>query len=544
MKTKVHNIHFVVFTLFISSLCLSCEKRGTKISDSKQDTFDKKNESSQIYTADVKTKSVTDDIYYHASTGLYLVPVIDTRLVPYDSGKTCSSTSSFSGYALSILPRSYNEQIEIEQAEGIMVSYIPFGFEPISISPAMASDVCCSSLEDDTRTVPVQTSKGYDSIQKSIGDEKGDGPSSIRIPTLYVEWPIDKPLPNDLDYTIDYYILRGEDTPRILYPSNYHFVIRTNDSILNKYVRLRNLKIQVSYNGLIVTNSNTNSNGYVKVTGNQANDASEPLSYTLTAILSTSKWKITRNTNQTTPIHITLGTVSQYFDSSHPLDTMYINLSSSSTELEIHRALDFYHNSSHELSSSILTTESNYRVSAPTSSNFNKDGETGWDYVNNGSFSFIYNNGLTLAELMGVIYHELGHARKLYAQSGPSGNSEDHYRIHESYACFVGYHMSRKYYSMNGYSFGSGTYIWFNEQHMQYWTTGRYTPLFVDLTDDYNQSSISSSYVSDSISDVPITAIDSLGKVTSTISGFITNTAPMVGVYFTQNQLDSLLLNY
>lgn len=541
MNTKAYNALFISFSLLLFSFSFfSCEKR--EASNPNEDAYDLKNATLIKTKTNAETKTVSEDVYYHASTGLYLVPVRDTRLATYDSVMMVDSTPSFSGYALKILPRSYNEQIAIEQMDGIVVSYIPFGYEPISISPEMAGDAGCVEMEDDTRTIQVQTSIRYDSDQKSFSAENEDGSSSIRIPALYVEWPIDKPLPEDMEYKIEYLILNNLESPRIHYPSNYHFVIRTYDSTLNRYVRLRNLKIQVSYNGLTLTNSSTNSKGYFKVTGNQANEASEPLSYTLTAILSSSKWKVIRNTNQTTPIHISLGTVSQYFDPSHPLDTMYVNLSSVSTEIEIHRALDYYYNSSHELSSSILSSESSLRVFAPTSSYPGVHGGTQWD--NYGALFVIYNNGLSLPELMGVIYHELGHARKFYAQNGPSGSTEDHYRIHESYACFIGYHMSRKYYLINGYSFSSGTYIWFNEQHKQYWTTGRYTPLFVDLADDYNQSAESSIYVSDSISDVPITAIDSLGKYTNTTTHFITNAAPMVGVYFTQNQLDSLLLKY
>ena len=156
----------------------------------------------------------------------------------------------------------------------------------------------------------------------------------------------------------------------------------------------------------------------------------------------------------------------------------------------------------------------------------------------------IYDNGLNTQNLMGVIFHEIGHARKDYAQEASYYNTSEQILFHESFASFIGYHLSRKYYIAKGYSITSSDYMTFNNQHRQLWTSGAYSPLFIDLTDTFNQSSYLSFLVDDSISGVPILSIDRLGVFSNSFTDFNTNIAPMVGVYFTQTQLNTMLSYY
>ena len=491
------------------------------------------------------TKAEADaTYYYHESTNLLLQYVPNSRLLAYDSSSQESDT--ISGYALKISPRSFLEQKQIEQLEGIKVSYIPFGYEPVYM-PAGTDirSIPSIPLPDDTRTIAV-------SADRVKADDNTDaivigGPSQIKIPSLYVEWPKELALPDGYDYKIMFIITKQPEPQRIVYPTKYWLVFRTYDSVLSSNIRLKNLKIRVSKNGTTISEQLTDSQGRIKITADQASYESEPLTYSITAVSSTPKWTITRDTTNTVPIHTALGTLSQYFDANNPLDTIYITLSSVTTEFEIHRAIDYYRNDSHELSNTILSSENNLLISAPNYSSQVFDGKENWhNRVPNGADIIIFNNGLVTQQLMGVIFHEIGHARKDFAQGTTYDSTNSQLLIHESYASFIGYHLSRKYYVSKGYSLSGSNYIFFNGQHRQNWSYGLYntSPLFVDLTDDFNEHAYVSYGVDDTISGVPILSIDQLGKLSIDLSDFVSNISPLVGVYFTQAQLNSMLSYY
>ena len=186
-------------------------------------------------------------------------------------------------------------------------------------------------------------------------------------------------------------------------------------------------------------------------------------------------------------------------------------------------------------------------ISAPNYSSQVFDGKENWhNRVPNGADIIIFNNGLVTQQLMGVIFHEIGHARKDFAQGTTYDSTNSQLLIHESYASFIGYHLSRKYYVSKGYSLSGSNYIFFNGQHRQNWSYGLYntSPLFVDLTDDFNEHAYVSYGVDDTISGVPILSIDQLGKLSIDLSDFVSNISPLVGVYFTQAQLNSMLSYY
>ena len=87
-------------------------------------------------------------------------------------------------------------------------------------------------------------------------------------------------------------------------------------------------------------------------------------------------------------------------------------------------------------------------------------------------------------------------------------------------------------------------YINFNMQHRQGWPIANPSPLLIDLADDYNQHLLFNFAVNDSISGVPIPSIERIGAFSNNVFDFVTNTAPLVGVYFTQTQLDAMLAYY
>lgn len=465
---------------------------------------------------------------FHESTGLVLRHTQNSAFVPFDSLDVVAK-GGIMGYALKIIPDSFSQQKRIEQLKGIKVSYIPFGYEPVYIPSG--TDINSLSL------------KKYPDDTKEISTRNVD--TKIKLPALYIEWPVELTLPSDMDYEILYAIVSHQNQTREVYPNTYHLVFQTCDTVLSSNIRLKNLKIRISKNGSVLSETLTDAKGHMKITANQALYESEPLTYSITAVLSSPKWTITRECNLATPVHTALGTLSQYFDINNPLDTIYITLSSSTTEYEIHRAIDYYRNNTHELSNTILSSENSLKIAASDSTVSEKAGREVWDVeVPNGATIVIYNNGIGTRNLMGAIFHEIGHARKDYAEGATYINTSEQLLIHESYASFIGYHLSRKYYLDRGYTFLTSGYELFNIQHRQYWSEWPYTSLFVDLTDDYNQGELAYFWVYDTISDVPILSIDRLGVFSHSLSDYVSGCSPLVGEYFRQGQLDTLLVRY
>ncbi len=494
------------------------------------------------YISEITKTDFFTDCYYHESTGLVVRWCSDSKYVAYHVDSLLKE--NISRYALKIQPKTYLQQKQIEQITGITVSYIPFGYEPMCIPGSTVSfRLTLPHLQDDTREIT-----GSSAIRKAGGEYAEGGimaPSKIKLPALYVEWPANRDIPNDIDYEIQYVVPKEGDQQRIVYPTRYWLVFQSYDSVLSTNIRLKNLKIRVSKSGSVISEQLTDSQGRIKITSDQATYESEPLTYTISTILSSDKWTITRDTATTTPIHTAIGSLSQFFDANHPLDTITITLSSVSTEYEIHRAIDYYRNDTHELSSTILSSENSIVFAAPNYSSTIYHGYSDWgNLVTNGENIVIFNNGLTKPELMGVIFHELGHARKDYAQGACYDESTAESLLHESYASFIGYHMSRQYYVSKGYSLLSMDFINFNTQHRQFWPIANPSPLLIDMTDDFNQHSSFNFAVNDSISGVPILSIERIGAFSNNMSDFVTNTAPLVGVYFTQTQLDAMLAYY
>ncbi len=371
-------------------------------------------------------------------------------------------------------------------------------------------------------------------------------PEEIQLTTLYVEWPKEKPLPQELCYDIIGGLrgpgAGGGDLP-FLY--SYPIVFRTYDSVLNEYVRLNKLKVYVDMgeDDQIVY---TNNKGCITVSNDIVGVMTQPEDYTLTVIMSSPDWTITRDSTSTTPINNYLGTVSS-LGMLVMNDTTYVTLSSLTTEYEIHRAVDYYHNTSHDFSSSIYSGESETFYSAVVDSDSGADGKATIDTLSGVKRVIIYNNSLYTKELMGVILHEVGHVRKFVA-GYTADNSDTKKLLHESYASFIGWYLSRLYYETHGYTFsGEFQKMVFNSQHCQYWRfilPSYYSPLLIDMCDLINQHNYSNAYVNETISGCPPTAIEAGGRISMSVAEFITNISSLIGVYFTQAQLDAVMIYY
>ena len=110
-------------------------------------------------------------------------------------------------FALRIYPKNEDEQWRIEMMEDISVIYTPFNYsglteDEIAAVPRTRSEVA-SPFEKSPYTVR------YDAVSlEGIRDT-----TTHQLPILYTVWPVEKPLPDDLEYKVDYEVFLPQNTP-------------------------------------------------------------------------------------------------------------------------------------------------------------------------------------------------------------------------------------------------------------------------------------------------------------------------------------------
>ncbi len=108
-------------------------------------------------------------------------------------------------YALKIYPHTEEEQWRVEMMEDVQVTYIPFHYtqltqkEVAKLHLSKTKSVAANSvIEKSPYTV---TCEDYYTT-----DGGPTGPVTYQLPILYTVWPITKPIPDDLEYVVDYEI--------------------------------------------------------------------------------------------------------------------------------------------------------------------------------------------------------------------------------------------------------------------------------------------------------------------------------------------------
>lgn len=109
-------------------------------------------------------------------------------------------------YALKIYPRTEAEQWEIELMEDVLVDYVPFGYTSLTQKEIaklpQARSTAAVFQEKSPYTV---TYEGYQSTEGGPTE-----PFTSQLPILYALWPVDKPLPDRMEYVIDHEIFRPQ----------------------------------------------------------------------------------------------------------------------------------------------------------------------------------------------------------------------------------------------------------------------------------------------------------------------------------------------
>ena len=465
-------------------------------------------------------------------------------------------------YALKIYPKNEEEQWRVETMEDVQVAYIPFDWVQLShdeVEKLPASKTATRSAAN-TFAEKSPYTVTYDYTETTDGGPRG--PVTYQLPILYTVWPVSKPLPDDLEYIVDYPIYQPFNADRkkkmdkstdvevsrtlereamslalglnqssisLLSASNEYdldgYLAITGDHLLSTrtfpdlptgHVPLRNMKVTCRL-GSGNWEMTTNASGYFWVQADQQEYWSG--SITITYQDPQNRWKITTGSS-TAPYSIGLGsfhniwpdpTLSEDYGERVAHNRARIVVPQGNYQAnEIHRAATYYFNSQNDFPKNTLS--GGMRIIA----NSGPDSEHG----SKGYFSLpsyeinIFNDDSTDASVIGATLHEIGH----YAHCVSNDTRYRYYTqrfLKESLALHVGWYSAHEYYksqgrtiypdvdiTINGLEDGQGSQMWEKTD------PSIYTPLFVDLTDDMNQRAYygyfdPQNYPNDNIANVP-----------------------------------------
>lgn len=498
------------------------------------DSFDLNPTDEQIDISGTSSTRATfpsdSEVYYHDATGLVLqaYDIFDNPQV-FRVGERVDGITHL---GIKFFPKDVSEQDLLSRTDVTAVSYIPFGFSPIS-PDRVAAKGGFSSLPSfpETSHYVIDGSK-YVSVSQTRANEE---PRTIQLPIMYALWPINESLPDSIEYEVCFKTIIPEKESsfdRAQANRRYDLELVSCDSLLNGEVPLDNVKVMLTYDYDIYTEYYyTDSTGYVSMCPSFIDfPSAQYQSLSVIVVLETDNWRIAQD-SYSGPIHHYLGTTGGIWFFPFP-STFTRYLTSNTTEYEIHRAVDFYFNASHCLSQGISTYGSKITIHAMNNANGSIMGQTSCDPEDNYAISIDVFNGFdSQSACIASVLHELGHVRMLKHKTYyPFVSCSS--ALKESYASFIGWYLGNDYYSSKGFVFPYAGYE-ISYQGRQGWAPGHgvYTPFFVDLIDDYNQPAIN-----DPISGFSPVVLDSLGLNHASISDCVT--------YLTTNFPSDSLSNY
>ena len=454
---------------------------------------------------------------------------------PYDiSNLCCGDTICATHYAMKAFPKSEEELNGLIQMNDIIISYIPFGFTYLSDSEATEYGL-----------IPKLTNTYHEDERYYVEYESERGSKRVPLPILYISWPISKQIPEGLEYEIAYSAclpdtssnetdILGQRFVNNLRGSSYRTIsgfVLDYDSLLAKYVPVKNLRIRVSY-GLSCLEDYTNQAGHFSITGNINDNA------TVSIVYENAQWRITANSLFT--YVYSLGTVQALWGSSGTNTIIRRDLESQA----IHRGANFFYNGNHDL----VTPASSYSLRIDMLEN-NKD-----NYFQP-EFPMIHvqlANYFNDSQYIYRVIHELGHFNHYQLNGGYFGYISTPLLIRESYASYVAWYLSREYYTQLNSGVYDNSWESYLAPSQQYWYYTMasiylpYSPLFIDLIDDLDQSTLYSSYPLnvDTITGFSHSMIPTIVINKTTWNSLRTYLQGYIGSYFSSSDFDLFVEPY
>lgn len=450
------------------------------------------------------------------------------------------STLTATHKAILIRPKSFSQQMSIENDTTLVFSYTPFGQIPKSAD--YASEDC--SLEEPFEVV--------DDSDYCVLDDDALAKRLQKVSDLYVIWPVNKQIPEEIDYELCFELfdpycsnlpeaIKGEmarelfglrDIPGFPEIQNARLTLKMYDQTLSQYVPLKNIAVKADY-GSIIKTFYTNSNGVVIIPSKYGTGAS--VSYRLTQ----DHFSV-RDSVSSAIVERSLGLVM----TSDPLVSGYIDYNFSIPEKfyeTVYQAADFFFNENSDCASG-FSNMSAIPIYGMPSDGSNVRGY----YVPASCYIVIYDiNQNYRRRVIGTTIHELAHHYQYCNKTGISAYYLSSF-FKESFATCCGNHLGELYYTSKGYIISSPS-VDFVSQARQYWdpsNPSNYSPIFVDLIDDYNQHSYSSIYVDDIISGVQFAVILEIGRDANNYTDIRTILITELSGQYTSTQIDYQLSYY
>ena len=432
--------------------------------------------------------------------------------------------------AIRIVPSNMEQLHRMEQDTSLFVLYHPFDCEP-----APEEDSYNASRNDDS----VSSDFGLTEECKESCDE-GEA-DDIIINPVYVFWPNSRPIPADVDYEFCYdatipgrasieervskKVEQGESSNL---RANLGGRLMTKDNRLNQYVPLCNARLYYHVSSSVLQYTSTDASGYFVLVGADVN-------YSVSVSLINEKFAV-RDSLTSNVISFSLGPLSNYMLSDNYAEIkLNVNF-----KRDVFKAASYYFYGSNALLNQVTRYDSTGKfldinvIDNPGKYYgcfYNKSNPhiDIWNYCKS-----YYSSDPGASYIFGTVLHELGHATH-YASLGSSHMSAADTLIKESFASFFGWYNVKEYYSSVITSHSDVNDIC--TQGRQAWQPGggNYTPLYIDLYDNYNQHLDDSRYNDDQVSGVPVWVIKNLGLGPQDFQSVFKQAYSYVGTYFSSS---------
>lgn len=486
---KSHISLLVYSTLLCLAIC--CSKALVSGPDYNESNTDTKSPSFAAQFTSVASGYYEDQ---QNSKGFSPLSIEEARRVFADS--SLKSTH----LALRVYPQDMNQLHWLESNKSLMVFYHPvrYDFQQSGIIDNLNDDTIDSEQDEEIE------------VEDCCILEEPQTDSRIMCP-VYVLWPVSSPIPDSVvyDYLYEAYVQNTLEVDGIIPDSRFNLhvygYLRSHDNRLNQKTPVRHVQIQYQDQFGITKTTYTDSNGRFVL---HAGVITNPVIVNLINDKFAIRDSTTSNVKSySLTISNGIVTVPMTPDNEYLLDC------SSGFFLDTYKAAEYYFYENNDLLESVPVYDT-LGVSIDIQA-INSPGEyLGAFYYGSTPYIKIWNHykgnySGASSKIFGTVNHELGHATN-YAYSGYSNMIATDPMIKESFASFFGwYNVLQNYSSIIGTNQNIVNTIC--TQGRQTWTQSsinlNYTPLFIDLYDDYNQHTASSSYNDDPISAVPLAFI-------------------------------------
>lgn len=536
--------------------------------------------------AGTKTASLTQEIVYHEATASWIRHANDPYALDnfqraYDNLTSGNSVQTLSKdvarqvasvridathYNVKIYPRTEEELWSLESMPDITLAYVPFDYEQLPQAQSATLDKVDAKTVFPSEGKYTVIHQGYETVEGPQPDE------TFTLPAVYAVWPCDKPFPAGMDYQVLYDVfLPGTNTNRArsISPSAEAMQALENEAIalarsdrpktrivigewiaqkvsgsafhydntLNKEVPLHNLKVRFQI-GSKVWETYTGADGSFRI--DELVSAGAVISFRFQH----EKWAITQEDSRI----LVTETMGVHYDQ-WKANKLRFCPTSTRPCYEIHRAVNFYYNTSHNVP--LYSYPSGIRIIASTYAHPSNLGVFYPAQKGNNAYIVVYNhNRYSHHTLFGTVFHELGHFCHYGIRSGNNNafNAIDRF-IQESFASYVGWYLEEKYYNGNGLNYGVDFIM--SDQARQYWqkilsgSDGYYSPIFVDLVDDLNQGILyANETVNEEIISVPDFVIFRIARESSDWASCKRTLQEYSGIYYRSEDLDIMLAQY